>query len=75
MAPERKNLKNIIILSVIIVLCIIIITVSFRDTDFLKRARTSTLDILKPVQEKTYLFFQPVVKFFTDTRDYFASEG
>jgi rod shape-determining protein MreC len=72
MAPIRKNLKNIIILSVIIVICIIVITVSFREADLFKRARSSTLDFFKPVQENTYLFFQPVARFFGDIRDYFG---
>jgi rod shape-determining protein MreC len=71
MAPIRKNLKNIIILSVIIVICIIVITVSFREADLFKRARSGTLDFFKPVQENTYLFFQPVARFFNGIGDYF----
>ena len=72
MAPVRKNLKNIIVLSVIIVICIIVITVSFREADLFKRARSSTLDFFKPVQENTYLFFQPVARFFSNISDYFS---
>ncbi len=71
MAPLRKNLKNIIILSVLIVICIIIITVSFRDVDLFRRTRSVTLDFFKPVQENTYLFFQPVTRFFNRVGSYF----
>ena len=72
MAPIRKNFKNIIILSVIVVICIIVITVSFREADLFKRARSSTLDFFKPVQENTYLFFQPVARFFNNVVGYFG---
>jgi len=72
MAPIRRNLKNIIILSVIIVICIIVITVSFREADLFKRARSGTLDFFKPVQESTYLFFQPVTRFFNNISNYFG---
>jgi rod shape-determining protein MreC len=71
MTPVRKNLKSIVILTVIIVLCLIIITVSFKDTDLLKKAKTSILDLFKPIQEKTFLLFQPVNRLFSNIGDYF----
>ncbi|MBM3705617.1 MAG: rod shape-determining protein MreC [Actinobacteria bacterium] len=71
MVPERKNLKNLIILSVLIVISIIIITVSFKQSDVFTKARMATLDFFKPVQEKTYQFFQPVTTFFVDIKYYF----
>jgi rod shape-determining protein MreC len=70
MAFERKNVRSIIILAVIIVLCIIIITVSFRDSDVFKKTRSATLDIFEPVQEKTFVFFQKITGFFFNINDY-----
>ena len=71
MAFERKNVRSIIILAVIIVLCIIIITVSFRDSEVFNKTISSTLDIFKPVQEKTFVFFQKTTGFFFTISDYF----
>lgn len=71
MAFERKNVRSIIILAVIIVLCIIIITVSFRDSDVFKKPISVTLDFFKPVQEKTFIFFQKTAGFFFNISDYF----
>ncbi len=71
MASTRKNLRYVIILSIIIVICLIVVTLSFRDFDILKKAKTVTLDFFKPIQEKTYQFFQPVINFFNSISDYF----
>ena len=71
MAPEKRNPRNIIILSVIIVICIIVITVSFKDSGAFSKIRILTFDFFEPVQEKTYLFFRPVSHFFLNIRDYF----
>ena len=71
MTPVRKNLRNIIILSIIVVICVIVITVSFKDSGIFKNARSVTLDVFEPVQEKTYLFFRPLSHFFVNIRDYF----
>ena len=71
MITPKKNLNVFIILGIIIILCIIIITVSFKDSDLIKKAKASTLDFFKPVQEKTFSFFQPVIRFFNGIGDYF----
>ncbi len=71
MAPLKKNLKSTIVLTVIIVLCIIVITVSFKDASLLKKAKSTTLDFFKPIQEKTFLLFQPISRFFNGINDYF----
>jgi len=70
MAPGKKNLKNIIILVLLIVICLTVITVSFRQSGTFNEFRLSALDYFKPVQEKTFQVFQPVLKFFTGIRDY-----
>ncbi|MBM3707088.1 MAG: rod shape-determining protein MreC [Actinobacteria bacterium] len=72
MASVRKNLRYFIVLIIIIVLCIIIVTVSFRNSDVLIKARSATIDAFRPVQEKTYQFFQPLIRFFNNIRDYFV---
>jgi len=71
MAPSKKNLKSIIILAVIIILCIIVITISFKDANLLKKAKSITLDFFEPIQEKTFLLFQPISRFFNNIEDYF----
>src|SRR4030043_2217942 len=71
MAPLKKNLKSTIVLAVIIVICIIVITISFKDAGLLKKAKSMTLDFFKPVQEKTFLLFQPISRFFNSINDYF----
>jgi rod shape-determining protein MreC len=71
MAFERKNVRSIIVIAVIIVLCLIIITVSFRDSEVFNKTISKTLDIFKPVQEKTFVFFQKTTGFFFTISDYF----
>jgi rod shape-determining protein MreC len=71
MAPLKKNLKSIIVLIIIIVLCVIVITISFKDVSLLEKAKSKTLDFFKPVQEKTFLLFQPISRFFNNINDYF----
>ncbi len=71
MAFERKNVKSIIVIAVIVVLCIIIITVSFRDSEVFNKTVSTTLDIFKPAQEKIFVFFQKTTGFFFTISDYF----
>jgi rod shape-determining protein MreC len=71
MAFERKNVRSIIVIVVIVLLCIIIITASFRDSEVFKKTISVTLDIFKPVQEKTFVFFQRTTGFFFNITDYF----
>jgi len=72
MAPVKRNPRNIIVLSVIIVICIVVITVSFKDSGVFSRVKISTFDFFEPVQEKVYLFFRPVSHFFVNIKDYFS---
>jgi len=65
-----KNFKNLIVLTIIIVLCLVIITVSFKESDLIKKIKVKTIDFFKPVQEKFFLFFHPVANFINSTRDY-----
>lgn len=71
MASSKKSVRSIIILSIIIVLCLVIITASFRDASFVKSLRAGTLDFFKPVQEKLYTFFQPIARIFDNARNFF----
>ena len=72
MASSRKSVKNIIILAIIVVLCLVVITASFRDTGVIKSLREGTLDFFKPVQEKLYTFFQPVIRTFDNIKNFFG---
>ena len=66
----NRKLRNLIVLAIIIVLCLIIITVSFREIGLVQNIKAKTIDFFKPVQEKLFLFFSPVVRFFNSIRDY-----
>ncbi len=65
MAHTRKGLKNIIIIGVLVLICLVVITASFRDEKFLRDAREKTLDFFKPLQERVFLITQPVMGFFS----------
>jgi len=67
----RKRFRNLIILSILIVLCLIVATVSFKDYHLVKNIRIEILDFFRPAQEKIYSFFHPLVNFINNTRDYF----
>ena len=71
MAPERKNLKNIIVLSIIIIICIVTITISFKQSGSFTGFKSFTLDFFQPIQQKTSQVFEPFVKFYTNIGDYF----
>lgn len=65
-----KSFKNLIVLGIIIVLCLVVITVSFKGSDLTKNVKVKTLDFFKPVQENFFLFFRPVANFINSTRGY-----
>jgi len=71
MTPSKKSIKSIIILAIIVVLCIVVITASFRDSSFIKSMREGALDFFKPVQESLYSFFQPVIRSFDNIKGFF----
>ncbi len=70
MAILNRRFRNLVILAVIIVLCLVIITISFKQSGLVKNVKTKTVDIFKPVQEKLFSFFSPVTRFFNSIRDY-----
>lgn len=72
MASSRKSIRNIIILLIIVVLCLVVIAASFRDASVIKSLKEGTLDFFKPVQERLYTFFQPVIRTFDNIRNFFA---
>ena len=75
MASSKKSVRSIIILTIIIVLCLIVITASFRDASFIKSLKAGTLDFFKPVQEKLYTFFQPVIRTLGNIKNFFRLSG
>jgi rod shape-determining protein MreC len=70
MASLSRRFKYFIIIITIIVLSLAIITVSFRQSELVQDIKAKTVDILKPVQEKLVLFFNPITRFFNSIRDY-----
>jgi rod shape-determining protein MreC len=69
---NSRRLRNVIILVVIVFLCLVIITISFRGGNLTQRIKARTLDIFEPVQEKLFSFFNPVTVFFSSIGDYFG---
>ena len=67
----KKRFRNFIVLAVIIILCLIVITISFKESDLIKNLKIGTLDFFKPIQEKIFSFFHPVAGFINIVRDYF----
>lgn len=72
MASPGNSLKNIIIISIIIIICLTVVTASFRDADFIKGFKTKTLDIFKPLQEKIFIAFQPLIKAINNIKNFFG---
>ena len=72
MASPRNNVKNIIVIAIIVVLCIVIITASFRDASVIKVIKAKTFDIFRPVQEKLFIVFRPVVKTINNIKNFFG---
>ncbi|MBN2072495.1 MAG: rod shape-determining protein MreC [Actinobacteria bacterium] len=67
---NSKKIRNIIVLIVIIFLCLLVITISFRETGLLQSIKSGVLDIFIPVQERIFYFFSPVTGFLNTIRDY-----
>jgi rod shape-determining protein MreC len=67
---NSRRFRNIIILVIIIFLCLLVITVSFRGSGIIEKIKAETIDIFEPVQEKAFSFFNPVVVFFASIGDY-----
>jgi rod shape-determining protein MreC len=70
MASLNRRLKYFIIIIIIVVLSLVIITVSYRQSELVQGIKAKTVDILKPVQEKFVLLFNPITSFFNSLGDY-----
>jgi rod shape-determining protein MreC len=70
MASLNRRFKYFIIIIIIIVLSLVMITVSYRQSELVQGIKAKTVDILKPVQEKLVLFFNPITRFFNSINDY-----
>jgi rod shape-determining protein MreC len=75
MVTLNRRFRNIIVLTIIIVLCLVIITVSFRESDLINNIKVKTVDFFKPIQEKFFSFFSPVTRFINSIRDYINLKG
>jgi len=53
---NSRRFRNIIILVIIIFLCLLVITVSFRGSGIIEKIKAETIDIFEPVQEKAFSF-------------------
>lgn len=67
---DNRRLRNIIILVILVFLCLVIITISFRGSGFTDRIKAKTVDIFEPVQGRIFSFFNPVTRFFSSIGDY-----
>lgn len=70
MVSLNRRFRNYIVLAIIIILCLIIITVSFRESDLINNIKVKTVDFFKPIQEKFYSFTRPFIRFINSIRDY-----
>src|SRR4030042_6147101 len=66
----NRRFRNFIVLGLIIILCLIVITVSFRESGLIKNIKIKTVDFFKPIQEKFYSFVSPFIHFINSIRDY-----
>ena len=48
----------------------VIITISYRQSELIQSIKAKTIDFFRPVQEKLISFFNPVTRFFNSIRDY-----
>ncbi len=66
----NRRVRNFIVLAVIIFLCLVVITASFRQSEIINNIKSKTIDFFKPIQEKFFSLFSPVIGFFNSIRDY-----
>jgi len=67
---NNRRFRNIIVLVILISLCLVIITISFRGSDVTERIKARTLDVFEPVQGKISSFFSPITGFFSQVGEY-----
>lgn len=70
MVTLNRKFRNYVVLAIIIVLCLIIITVSFKESDFINNIKVKTVDFFKPIQDKFHSFTRPFIRFINSIRDY-----
>jgi rod shape-determining protein MreC len=70
MVTLNRRFRNFIVLGLIIILCLIVITVSFRESGLIKKIKVETVDFFKPVQEKLHSAVSPFIRFINYIRDY-----
>ncbi len=70
MVTLNRRFRNIIVLAVIVVLCLIVITVSFRQSELINNIKAKTVDFFKPIQEKFFSLVSPFRRFINSIRDY-----
>ena len=67
---NNRRFRNIIVLVILVFLCLVIITISFRGSDVTERVKARTLDFFEPVQGKISSFFGPITGFFSQVGEY-----
>lgn len=67
---NNRRLRNIIVLIILVFLCLVIITISFRGSGLTERIKAGALDVFEPVQGKIFSFFNPITIFFSSIGDY-----
>ena len=67
---NNRRFRNIIVLVILVFLCLVIITISFRGSDVTERIKERTLDVFEPVQGKISSFFSPITGFFSQVGEY-----
>jgi rod shape-determining protein MreC len=67
---NNRRFRNIIVLIILVFLCLVIITISFRGSDVTERIKARTLDVFEPVQGKISSFFGPITGFFYSIGEY-----
>jgi rod shape-determining protein MreC len=67
---NNRRFRNIIILVILVFICLVIITISFRGSDITERFKARTLDFFEPVQGKISSFFNPVTGLFSSLGEY-----
>jgi len=67
---NNRRFRNIIVLVILVFLCLVIITISFRGSGVTERIKAGTLDVFEPVQGKISSFFSPITGFFSSVSEY-----
>ena len=75
MVVFNRRFRNFVVIAIIIVLCLIVITVSFKQSDLINNIKAKTVDFFEPIQEKFYSFFNPITHFINSIRDYINLRG